>query len=136
MITDDSREAQLGGPFDAVLTSPPYPGLIDYHEQHRYAYELLGLDEDDFLRKTQGSFKLGIEFVDWGALGERYIHGFGSIGRPYGPLSCYHYWLRRELSGRHTPLSDYSINTAACRQQCLRLQQRYRRHTPRRIRLH
>jgi hypothetical protein len=30
---------------DAVLTSPPYPGLIDYHEQHRYAYELLGLDD-------------------------------------------------------------------------------------------
>ena len=31
--------------FDAVVTSPPYPGLIDYHEQHRYAYELLGLDD-------------------------------------------------------------------------------------------
>jgi hypothetical protein len=28
-----------------VITSPPYPGLIDYHEQHRYAYELLGLDD-------------------------------------------------------------------------------------------
>ena len=34
----------MGG-LDAVLTSPPYPGLIDYHEQHRYAYELLGLDD-------------------------------------------------------------------------------------------
>ena len=33
------------GPFDGVVTSPPYPGLIDYHEQHRYAYELLGLDD-------------------------------------------------------------------------------------------
>ena len=41
----DARELDLGGPFDAVVTSPPYPGLIDYHEQHRYAYELLGLDE-------------------------------------------------------------------------------------------
>jgi DNA modification methylase len=45
VIHGDSRDAQLGGPFDAVLTSPPYPGLIDYHEQHRYAYELLGLDD-------------------------------------------------------------------------------------------
>ena len=45
VIHGDSREAALGGPFDAVLTSPPYPGLIDYHEQHRYAYELLGLDD-------------------------------------------------------------------------------------------
>jgi hypothetical protein len=41
----DARELELGGPFDGVLTSPPYPGLIDYHEQHRYAYELLGLDD-------------------------------------------------------------------------------------------
>src|SRR5262249_35365519 len=41
----DSRELDWGGPFDAVVTSPPYPGLIDYHEQHRYAYELLGLDD-------------------------------------------------------------------------------------------
>ena len=45
IIHGDSREAELGGPFDAILTSPPYPGLIDYHEQHRYAYELLGLDD-------------------------------------------------------------------------------------------
>ena len=35
----------LEGSFDAILTSPPYPGLIDYHEQHRYAYEILGLDD-------------------------------------------------------------------------------------------
>ncbi len=37
--------SSLPGAFDAVVTSPPYPGLIDYHEQHRYAYELLGLDD-------------------------------------------------------------------------------------------
>jgi hypothetical protein len=41
----DARGVRLEGPFDALLTSPPYPGLIDYHEQHRYAYELLGLDD-------------------------------------------------------------------------------------------
>jgi hypothetical protein len=41
----DARELELGGPFDGVVTSPPYPGLIDYHEQHRYAYELLGLED-------------------------------------------------------------------------------------------
>jgi hypothetical protein len=41
----DARELELGRSFDAVVTSPPYPGLIDYHEQHRYAYELLGLDD-------------------------------------------------------------------------------------------
>jgi hypothetical protein len=46
VIHGDARTLVLeGGPFDAVITSPPYPGLIDYHEQHRYAYELLGLDD-------------------------------------------------------------------------------------------
>jgi hypothetical protein len=45
VLHGDARELELGGPFDGVVTSPPYPGLIDYHEQHRYAYELLGLDD-------------------------------------------------------------------------------------------
>lgn len=45
VLHGDAREIELPGPFDAVVTSPPYPGLIDYHEQHRYAYELLGLDD-------------------------------------------------------------------------------------------
>jgi len=45
VLSGDARELDLPGPFDAVVTSPPYPGLIDYHEQHRYAYELLGLDD-------------------------------------------------------------------------------------------
>jgi hypothetical protein len=45
VLHGDSRQLEWGGLFDAVITSPPYPGLIDYHEQHRYAYELLGLDD-------------------------------------------------------------------------------------------
>jgi len=45
IVHGDSGEVALDGGFDAILTSPPYPGLIDYHEQHRYAYELLGLDD-------------------------------------------------------------------------------------------
>ena len=45
VLHGDARELELGGRFDGVVTSPPYPGLIDYHEQHRYAYELLGLDD-------------------------------------------------------------------------------------------
>jgi hypothetical protein len=45
VLHGDARELGLGGPFDGIVTSPPYPGLIDYHEQHRYAYELLALDD-------------------------------------------------------------------------------------------
>jgi len=45
VIHGDARQVALHHRFDGVLTSPPYPGLIDHHEQHRYAYELLGLDD-------------------------------------------------------------------------------------------
>jgi hypothetical protein len=45
VLYGDARTLRLEGPFDGIITSPPYPGLIDYHEQHRYAYELLGLDD-------------------------------------------------------------------------------------------
>ncbi|HZT17439.1 MAG TPA: DNA methyltransferase [Gaiellaceae bacterium] len=45
VLHGDARSAEPGGRLDGVITSPPYPGLIDYHEQHRYAYELLGLED-------------------------------------------------------------------------------------------
>jgi hypothetical protein len=45
ILHGDARTLALPGRFDGIVTSPPYPGLIDYHEQHRYAYELLGLDD-------------------------------------------------------------------------------------------
>ena len=45
VLHGDARDLELAGPYDGIVTSPPYPGLIDYHEQHRYAYELLGLDD-------------------------------------------------------------------------------------------
>jgi DNA methylase len=41
----DARDVDYDMRFDGIVTSPPYPGLIDYHEQHRYAYELLDLDD-------------------------------------------------------------------------------------------
>ena len=45
VVHGDSRDERYERRFDGVITSPPYPGLIDYHDQHRYAYELLGLDD-------------------------------------------------------------------------------------------
>jgi len=55
IIQGDSREVDFnkikdykGGKFDGIFTSPPYVGLIDYHDQHRYAYELFGFDDNGF----------------------------------------------------------------------------------------
>jgi hypothetical protein len=64
VLDGDARVVDLGGPFDGVITSPPYPGLIDYHEQHRYAYELLGLPDfgdDELGRPAAGLGRAAIE---------------------------------------------------------------------------
>ncbi|MDG0831191.1 tryptophan 7-halogenase [Pelomonas saccharophila] len=71
---------------------------------------LIGLDEDEFLRETGGTFKLGIEFFDWGALGERYMHAFGDVGRSLDELPFHQHWLRL---GAALPLAEYSINNQA-----------------------
>ena len=73
----------------------------------------LEIDEDEFLRATQGTFKLGIEFVNWGRVGDRYIHGFGRLGQATDALPFHHFWLRLASLGRAAPLAAYSINTAA-----------------------
>ena len=73
ILHGDARELELGGPYDAVITSPPYPGLIDYHEQHRYAYELLGLD--DRRERELGAAARGTSRA---ALAE-YVEGIASV---------------------------------------------------------
>jgi tryptophan halogenase len=73
----------------------------------------LGLDEDAFLKATQGSIKLGIEFVDWWRKGHRYMHGFGAVGRDLGLVPFHHYWRRGRALGLAGPLADYCPNVVA-----------------------
>jgi hypothetical protein len=60
VLHGDARELDFDSGFDGVVTSPPYPGLIDYHEQHRYAYELLGLEEFRELELGKGSSRAAL----------------------------------------------------------------------------
>ncbi len=73
----------------------------------------LGFDEDEFIRRTQASFKLGISFEGWGPPGERYIHAFGDIGLPLGMQPFSQYWLKSRAGGGASSLWDYSLNARA-----------------------
>jgi tryptophan halogenase len=73
---------------------------------------LLKIDEDDFLRHTQGTFKLGIEFVNWWEKGHAYMHAFGPVGRDLAYIPFHHYFLREGTGS----LWDYSLNWLAARQ--------------------
>ena len=77
---------------------------------------MLDFDEDEFVRETQASFKLGIEFVNWARLGDRYIHGFGVIGQDNWTVDFHQYWLKQYQAGKASELERYSINTMACLQ--------------------
>jgi len=77
---------------------------------------MLGLDEAAFLRATQGSIKLGVEFVDWLRPGERYIHPFGTFGEPWAGVEFQHHWTRARQAGEPVgSFQDYSYAIAACR---------------------
>ncbi|MBQ5965427.1 tryptophan halogenase family protein [Massilia sp. ZL223] len=71
----------------------------------------LGIDEAEFVKRTQGTIKLGIEFNNWSRIGDSYIHGFGAIGRSLGPLPFHQFWLKLHQSGRAGPIGDYSPQT-------------------------
>lgn len=75
----------------------------------------LGIDEEEFLRATQGTIKLGIEFVDWFKLGHRYMHAFGAVGRDIGIVPFQHYWQRARQLGSAKTLEHYSLNEVAAR---------------------
>jgi tryptophan halogenase len=73
----------------------------------------LEIDENDFMRSTKGSFKLGIEFRDWGRIGESYIHAFGKIGQDLGTVAFYQYWLKMHQAGKAAPLDEYCITASS-----------------------
>ncbi len=74
---------------------------------------LLGIDEADFMRATQATFKLGIEFVDWGLTGSRYIHPFGPFGVDMDGVQFHQHWLRQRAAGDASPLGAYNLSTVA-----------------------
>ena len=77
---------------------------------------MFGINEDEFVRETQATFKLGIQFRDWSEIGSSYIHGFGYMGKDMPLVDFHHYWLQMYRAGVASRLDDYCINLLACEQ--------------------
>jgi tryptophan 7-halogenase len=86
------------------------PPLLDFNAA-------LGIDENEFVAATQGTFKLGIAFEDWGHVGNRYVHPFGKYGRSAHGISFHQIWLRQHLVGPPAadpgPFDHYAISIEA-----------------------
>jgi len=108
---------QPGGPAnpvgcEIVLIESPDIGTVGVGEATlpsiRYYNDALELDNAEFMRKTQASFKLGIEFKDWGHVGNRFFHGFGGFGPPIVNRSSVAHWMRLNRAGGMPSYEEWS----------------------------
>lgn len=82
----------------------------------RTFHELLGIYEQAFMRATNATFKLGISFENWGRIGDRYLHPFGSVGRAVWMGEFQHFWLQAREEGIAEPYGAYSLEHQAAMQ--------------------
>ena len=79
--------------------------------------QILGIDENEFVRETHATFKLGIEFVDWRRLGHTYFHQFGLFGaKIHNGAPFIHYWLRLRGAGGDPDYQLYNSEALAARE--------------------
>jgi tryptophan halogenase len=107
---------------EIIVIESPEIGTIGVGEATlptiRFYNSSLGLDGADFIKRTQASFKLGIEFRDWGHLGNRFFHGFGDFGPPIENRSPLMYWERLRRAGAMPSYEDWSTATMMARANC------------------
>lgn len=109
----------MGKKLDITLVESDTIGTIGVGEATIPPIQLfniaLGLKEDELLKQTQGTIKLGIEFENWGKIGDSYMHAFGPIGREVGMVPFQHYWSLAKQAGDTSSLWDYSFNYQAAK---------------------
>lgn len=84
------------------------PPIVDFNNA-------LGIQEGEFLKATNGTVKLGIQFENWARLGDSYMHAFGGIGKDFPFCTFHHFWVRSYLDGGESSFWDYSLNYQAAR---------------------
>jgi tryptophan 7-halogenase len=82
------------------------PDIINFNR-------ILGVDEAEFMKATQATFKLGIEFIDWGRKGDAYIHPFSHHGVDMKGIDFHQYWLHSRAGGNPNPIQHYSMCAVA-----------------------
>ena len=97
----ESEEIGTVGVGEATI--PPF---LDFNR-------LLEIDERDMLSMVQGSFKLGIQFVNWGKIGDSYIHPFGNYGYQVDGISFHHVWHKYQQAGDKRPIQVFNVETMA-----------------------
>ncbi|WP_338468351.1 tryptophan halogenase family protein [Novosphingobium sp. ZN18A2] len=116
-MTAATLSRYLGRGWRIVLVESEEIGTVGVGEatipQLQILHRALGIDEDQFLSRCNGTYKLGIEFAGWGDADSRYIHAFGEIGRPLGLVPFHHYWLRSRGKAAFRALDAYSLNAVA-----------------------
>jgi len=111
---------QLGPLLDITLVESEDIGTVGVGESTiptaRTFNALLGIDEAEFMRATQATFKLGISFEHWGEIGDRYIHSFGQVGKSTWMGGFHHFWLQARAQGFGGELGDYCLELKAAQQ--------------------
>jgi tryptophan halogenase len=74
---------------------------------------LLGINENEFMKATQATFKLGIEFVNWGGVGDRYFHPFGSMGQDLQGLPFHQLYLRERARRVMPDITEWAMTAVA-----------------------
>jgi tryptophan halogenase len=77
---------------------------------------LLGINENEFVAATEATFKLGIEFVDWGRIGHRYFHPFGGMGQDLQGVHFHQLYLRERKRRPMPPITDWAMTSVAAAQ--------------------
>ncbi len=110
---------QLGKVLDITLVESEEIGTIAVGEATippiRVFNQLLGIDEQAFMRATSATFKLGIKFENWGNVDESYIHSFGKTGQESFFADFHHFWLRGLKEGHCADFSEYSLELQAAK---------------------